>query len=197
MSLNRTVDVAVVGAGPYGLSIVAHLRGRGLDARIFGSPMETWRERMPKGMFLKSEGFASSLYDPDRVLYARALLSRAATSRTRTSAFPSRWTRSRPTASRFNGASRRTWIQRMVAGIVPSGDGFELRLSDGETIAAQRVVLAIGLTSLPPHAVAVLGAAARVRDPQLRTPRSELVRRARRDRHRRRRFGRRHGDPPA
>ena len=58
-------DVAIIGAGPYGLSIAAHLRARNVDFRIFGSPMHTWRAHMPKGMRLKSEGFASSLYDPD------------------------------------------------------------------------------------------------------------------------------------
>ena len=31
---------------------------------IFGAPMETWRTRMPMGMALKSDGFASNLYDP-------------------------------------------------------------------------------------------------------------------------------------
>jgi cation diffusion facilitator CzcD-associated flavoprotein CzcO len=58
-------DVAIIGAGPYGLSLAAHLRARGVDFRIFGKPMQTWLEHMPKGMRLKSEGFASSLYDPD------------------------------------------------------------------------------------------------------------------------------------
>jgi len=57
-------DVAIIGAGPYGLSIAAHLKARGVDFRIFGKPMHTWLEHMPKGMHLKSEGFASSLYDP-------------------------------------------------------------------------------------------------------------------------------------
>jgi thioredoxin reductase len=57
-------DVAVIGAGPYGLSIAAYLNARGVDFRIFGSPMQTWLENMPRGMHLKSEGFASSLYDP-------------------------------------------------------------------------------------------------------------------------------------
>src|SRR2546423_995195 len=33
------VDVAIIGAGPYGLSVAAHLRGRGIDHRIFGEPM--------------------------------------------------------------------------------------------------------------------------------------------------------------
>ena len=58
-------DVAVIGAGPYGLSIAAHLAKTGLDARIYGTPMQTWRTQMPAGMKLKSEGFASRLYDPD------------------------------------------------------------------------------------------------------------------------------------
>src|SRR5260370_23419970 len=56
-------NVAIIGAGPYGLSIAAHLRARGIECRIFGRPMDTWLTRMPKGMCLKSEGFASSLYD--------------------------------------------------------------------------------------------------------------------------------------
>src|ERR1700680_4642126 len=57
-------NVAIIGAGPYGLSSADHLRARGIEFRIFGSPMHSWRTRMPAGMFLKSEGFASNLYDP-------------------------------------------------------------------------------------------------------------------------------------
>jgi FAD-dependent urate hydroxylase len=60
------VETAIVGAGPYGLSIAAHLREAGLPFRIFGSPLESWRSFMPKGMILKSERFASSLWDPGR-----------------------------------------------------------------------------------------------------------------------------------
>jgi thioredoxin reductase len=56
--------VVVVGAGPYGLSIAAHLRAQQLNFRIFGEPMASWRDHMPRGMSLKSEGFASNLYDP-------------------------------------------------------------------------------------------------------------------------------------
>jgi cation diffusion facilitator CzcD-associated flavoprotein CzcO len=60
----NTSDVAIIGAGPYGLSVAAHLKVRNVDFRIFGSPMEFWLKSMPEGMHLKSEGFASSLYDP-------------------------------------------------------------------------------------------------------------------------------------
>src|ERR1700678_2294693 len=59
------VDLVIIGAGPYGLSIAAHLRKTKLTFRIFGTPMQSWRRQMPKGMMLKSDGFASNLYDPD------------------------------------------------------------------------------------------------------------------------------------
>jgi len=62
--MTDSVDVAVVGAGPYGLSVAAHLRAAGVSFRQFGYPMNLWRSMMPQGMFLKSQGFASNLSDP-------------------------------------------------------------------------------------------------------------------------------------
>ncbi len=59
------VRVCVIGAGPYGLAIAAHLRHLGVDFRIFGSPMRRWLAQMPKAMYLKSEGCASNLPDPE------------------------------------------------------------------------------------------------------------------------------------
>src|SRR5256885_9343533 len=60
------VDVAIIGAGPYGLSLGAHLSAAGVPFRQFGLPMQLWREAMPAGMYLKSQGFASNLSDPPR-----------------------------------------------------------------------------------------------------------------------------------
>src|SRR5271166_1073000 len=59
-------EIVVIGAGPYGLSIAAHLAARNIPHRIFGKAMETWATQMPRGMLLKSDGFATSLYDPAR-----------------------------------------------------------------------------------------------------------------------------------
>src|SRR6202046_2202219 len=59
------LNTAIIGAGPYGLSIAAHLRSRGIPFRIFGRPMDSWRTHMPKGMLLKSDGFASNISDPN------------------------------------------------------------------------------------------------------------------------------------
>ena len=58
------VDIAIIGAGPYGLSLAAHLGRTRRSYRIFGEPMRFWSRHMPRGMRLKSEGFASNLYDP-------------------------------------------------------------------------------------------------------------------------------------
>jgi Pyridine nucleotide-disulphide oxidoreductase len=64
-SLNAPmVDIAIIGAGPYGLSLAAHLRHLKRNFRIFGRAMRFWSNHMPAGTSLKSEGFASNLYDP-------------------------------------------------------------------------------------------------------------------------------------
>ena len=36
----QVTNVAIIGAGPYGLSIAAHLRELGVDYRIFGRPLD-------------------------------------------------------------------------------------------------------------------------------------------------------------
>ena len=65
MAISSTsVDVAIIGAGPYGLSLAAHLRARGVDHRIFGEPMGAWKHNMPLGMLLKSYPWATCLSDP-------------------------------------------------------------------------------------------------------------------------------------
>jgi cation diffusion facilitator CzcD-associated flavoprotein CzcO len=58
------LPVAVIGAGPYGLSAAAHLMGRGLPVRVFGETMSSWQLRMPAAMYLKSTPTASDLSAP-------------------------------------------------------------------------------------------------------------------------------------
>src|SRR3989442_2699488 len=55
---------AVIGAGPYGLSVAAYLHARGAPTQVFGEPMESWHN-MPARMALKSVWSASSLADPE------------------------------------------------------------------------------------------------------------------------------------
>src|SRR5437879_5781884 len=67
-NLSNDCEVAVVGAGPYGLAVAAHLRSAKVDARVFGRPMSFWREQMPKGMKLRSPWIATHIADPGKRL---------------------------------------------------------------------------------------------------------------------------------
>ena len=66
-------DIAVVGAGPYGLSAAAHLRTiKGLDVRVFGEPMSFWQRNMPEGMLLRSNWTATQIGSPGSALSLEA-----------------------------------------------------------------------------------------------------------------------------
>src|ERR1700749_674251 len=65
-------DVAIIGAGPYGLSAGVHLKSNGLSVRVFGEPMEFWAKNMPEGMLLRSPRVASNLSDPKRAFTLEA-----------------------------------------------------------------------------------------------------------------------------
>ena len=68
-----STDVVVIGAGPNGLSVGAHLGHAGIEHRVFGHTMGAWRSNMPSGMILKSEPYASDLSAPGMGFRARLL----------------------------------------------------------------------------------------------------------------------------
>lgn len=153
MGLQDSVDVAVVGAGPYGLSIAAHLQGRGVEHRIFGKPMDSWRAHMPQGMFLKSDGFASNLSDP-----AGALTLRQYCSEQRIPYADAGLPVALDTFSGYGIEFQKRMApgleQTTVESVRPAPQGFRLRLATGETAFARRVALAVGITHfahIPPE----------------------------------------------
>lgn len=155
MSINRTekvaaatsrsgggaVDVAIVGAGPNGLSLAAHLRQRGLRFRIFGSPMRTWRD-MPRGMYLKSLGFATSIPSSDMwptfPEYCR--------DNELEDYEPIEFS----TFAAYGTAFQEELVPEVedieVTHLGTSAGGFVLTLADGEEVRADQVVVAVGLT---------------------------------------------------
>jgi cation diffusion facilitator CzcD-associated flavoprotein CzcO len=143
--MSGSCSVAIIGAGPYGLSIAAHLRARDIGFRIFGRPMDSWRTRMPAGMFLKSEGFASNLHDPK----GRFTLEHFCAE----SELPYHAV-ARPvpleTFTSYGIAFQRQLVpnveDRTVVELHRLPDGFALKLDDGETVAAGRVIVAVGIT---------------------------------------------------
>ncbi len=139
------VNTAIIGAGPYGLSIAAHLRRSGIPFRIFGRPMDSWLEHMPKGMMLKSDGFASDIYDPEKAFTLRQFCAERGIEYA-DAGVPVRL----DTFSAYGLAFRDRMVPELEDKLVASVDrvtgGFQLRLEDGETFQARRVVLAVGIT---------------------------------------------------
>ena len=141
----NTCDTVIVGAGPYGLSIAANLRAKGVDFRIFGKPMHTWQTQMPKGMKLKSEGFASSLDDPDSA-FTLAEYSRQQGLPYADVGLPVPLATFTAYGLEFQKRYAPNLENKLVVSVKQAPVGFEVRLEDGEVLAARRVVLAIGIT---------------------------------------------------
>jgi cation diffusion facilitator CzcD-associated flavoprotein CzcO len=139
------LDTVIVGAGPYGLSLGAHLRTAGVSFRIFGRTMQSWRDHMPKGMMLKSDGFASNIYTPDGTLTIQEFCAERG--------IPYHHTEipvSLATFAEYGLTFRNQLLpeleEKNVVGIVRNPQGFVLTLDTGEEVRAQRVVLAVGIT---------------------------------------------------
>lgn len=139
-----TTDITIVGAGPFGLSIAAYLREYGLDFRIVGSPMQSWLTKMPKGMLLKSPGFASNLYDPGRIFTLRQFC-RDQNIPYQDLDFPI----SLETFCAYGIAFQKRFAPDLeddnLALLTQCPEGFELRLASGKIFKTRKVILAVGL----------------------------------------------------
>lgn len=143
--MREPADVAIVGAGPYGLTIAAHLRAAGVSVRIFGSPMLTWREHMPDGMLLKADGFASNLADPDGAFTLERYC--------RSAGIPYHDWRAPvrlETFREYGLAFQQRFVPELedtqVEKIERRAPGFRLELDDGREAVARQVVLAVGIS---------------------------------------------------
>lgn len=139
------VDVAIIGAGPFGLSLAAHFRAQGIEFRIFGSPMHTWLNHMPQGMKLKSEGFASSLFDPDSELpLAKYCADHGLPYADIGLPVPLE------TFAAYGLAFQNRFVPNLektqVTALRPAPGGFELELEDGEKVCARKVIVAVGIS---------------------------------------------------
>ena len=137
----RSIETAIIGAGPYGLSAAAHLQERGLETLVFGTPMSFWREHMPAGMLLRSAWEASHIAGPKSEL----TLDDFAASRGRPIETPI------PLGDFTDYGEwylQQAGIQvdpRYVSLVRKSAGGFELLLQDGALVYSRSVVVAAGI----------------------------------------------------
>jgi FAD-dependent urate hydroxylase len=149
-----SIDVAIIGAGPNGLSVAAHLRQAGVEYRAFGRAMGTWRFNMPAGMRLKSEPYASDLSAPRPGFLARDYCNQAGV------VYPERVI----PLTREQFIDYGMWFtQNLVPDIdetevvslsKEATDGFLIRTARDESIRADKVVVATGIIPfayLPPQ----------------------------------------------
>ena len=145
------VSVAIIGAGPYGLSLAAHLAARRVDHRIFGRPMQFWDAIAATGgeRYLKSYCFGTNISVP------------APGSSFADYSAPRGLETFEP-CSIANFAAYGHWFQRRnvswvepvdVTDVMRNAECYTLTLADGERLVAERVVVATGLgcfDNIPP-----------------------------------------------
>src|SRR5215813_14773938 len=143
--------VAIVCAGPYGLSLAAHLAARKIEHRIFGHPMRFWSQLAAAGgeRYLKSYCFGTSISSPQPG-FSFADYSR-----------PRGLETFEPCAI-GDFAAYGQWFQKRNVGWVEPLDvahvanqprGFAITLTNGDQFGATHVVVATGLSRfayLPP-----------------------------------------------
>jgi pyridine nucleotide-disulfide oxidoreductase len=137
-------DVAIIGAGPYGLSAAAYLRTvKGLDVYSFGEPMSFWERNMPTGMLLRSGWAATHIADPNRSLTLDEY--RASSGKNFSSPVP---------LDRFIDYGH--WYQRQsipepdqrkIVRVESDAKGFRLIPEKSEVVVATRLVIAAGIGS--------------------------------------------------
>jgi hypothetical protein len=134
-------EVAIIGAGPYGLSAAAHLKAQGMEVRIFGRAMEFWADKMPAGMLLRSPRVASNISDPTHAFTLDAYenssgLRPQAPVPLETFVAYGRW---------FQHHLSPDLDQRNVTSIERNEAEFEVSLQDGKVLHCGRVVVAAGI----------------------------------------------------
>jgi thioredoxin reductase len=136
--------VAVIGAGPYGLSAAAHLRGKNVPHRVFGVPMLMWRQHMPEGMVLKSDAFASNLSAPGNEFPLERFYSENQQPYT-----PVGQRTPLDTLIAYGLEFQRRHVGRVeesqVVSVSRNGSRFQIDLDTGEQFQADKVVVASGL----------------------------------------------------
>lgn len=135
------VDLIIIGAGPYGISLAAHAAASHLSYVLLGEPMHFWKEQMPQSMFIRTNPRYISLSDKDVAFTIERFSSE--TGATLESPFP------RPAfvdyALWFAQQTRVSFTPELAAQLDHSSAGFHVTTNEGKLYEAKRVIVATGL----------------------------------------------------
>jgi Pyridine nucleotide-disulphide oxidoreductase len=136
--------VIIIGAGPYGLSIAAHLAKAGIKTRVFGKCMETWATGMPVGMFLKSAAAATDISDPDGLFTLKTFCALRGIPYD-----PLDMLLPVDLFTAYGLAFQQKFVPhletQMVTRLAEVQEGYEVTLDDGTVIRAAQVIVATGI----------------------------------------------------
>lgn len=152
----KTTDVLIIGAGPFGICLAAHVQQLGLEYLMVGKPMEFWKKNMPAGMYLRSACDwhldVSGVYTIERYLEEQGLKPADV----------------EPLSLDFYLAYVQWFLEQTQLKNLPEyvqqlsrdeGGDFIARLEDGTQIRAKQVAMAIGFkyfVNLPADLLALL-----------------------------------------
>lgn len=137
-------EVCIIGAGPFGLSISAHLSALGTDHLIVGRPMDTYRSRVPEGMLMKSEPYASTIASPDGS-YDVAAYCKASGLEYVDRIGPLTLERFVDYADWYTKQLVHDVREVTVTNVTPISEGFRVEFSDMAPVIARQVVVATGV----------------------------------------------------
>ncbi len=153
--MTRVSNIVIIGAGPYALSLAAHLKAAGVDYRIFGHPMQFWKQHVPPGMLLKSLGASANLFDPANEFTVANYCADHHLSYAEQIPIPV------DIFVNYAAAFQRHFVpdvdERQVVSIARDAGGFRIRLDDGRSLSTANVVIAVGIREFA-YVPEVLGA---------------------------------------
>ncbi|WP_164779583.1 NAD(P)-binding domain-containing protein [Paenibacillus kobensis] len=136
------LDLVIVGAGPYGISLAANASAQQLSYRMFGQPMSFWKEDMPQNMYIRTPCQFVSFSDYE----SRYTMERFAEETDAVLDYPLPRSSFIQYASWFMKKNEVTYIPEKVKKIRGSEYCFEVELMTGETYMTRNVVIATGIS---------------------------------------------------
>ena len=136
--------VAIVGAGPYGISLANHLHTQGTPFILFGKPMDLWRNHTFDSMTLRSDYATSEISHPRRKYsYENFCQYQGTNISDMKGQLPVRVFREYINwcFDQFRFAIE----PQMIHGISKTQGGFSLQTESGSRLTAKRVVIASGI----------------------------------------------------